>query len=463
MRPRSLVPWNHSGSASVGPQLEDGSRVAVVGGGPAGSLFAYFLLRLANSIDLELAVDIFEPRSFTYGGPAGCNHCGGIVSESLVQHLAMEGVNLPPTVVQRGIYSYVLHMDVGDVEIESPVSEQRIASVYRGNGPRGGEDVQWESFDGFLQKTAEKEGARIVPRLVTGLHRKHDLPVVTSLDGDPTTYDLVALATGVNSNFRQLLLSDLAVGEPKISRAFISEFRLGRDRILEVLGPSMHVFLLNIPRLEFAALIPKGDFVTMAMLGEGIERELVSEFLSNEVVEAAFPPGAMAAVCVCTPLLNVGGSVKPYGERVVLLGDMGVTRLYKDGIGAAFRTSKAAAETAIIHGISERQFQRHYMPICRELSRDNVYGRVIFFFMGTFRKLRFARKVVLRMTAAEQSTDKGRHLSWILWNLFTGSAPYRDVFVRALHPAFVLGLIRHALASLWPTVRREVKLEKQDS
>ncbi len=448
---------------SDGPQLEDGSRIAVVGGGPAGSLFAYFLLRLANAIDLELAVDIFEPRSFIHGGPAGCNHCGGIVSEALVQHLAMEGINLPTTVVQRGIYSYVLHMDVGDVEIESPVSEERIASVYRGNGPRCGENGQWESFDGFLQKMAEKEGARIVPRLVTGLQRENDLPVITSLGGDSATYDLVALATGVNSNFRQLMLDDVMVGEPKVSRAFISEFRLGRDRIHEVLGPSMHVFLLNIPRLEFAALIPKGEFITMAMLGEEIDRDLVGEFLGSEVVEAAFPSGTMAAGCVCTPRLNVGGSVKPYGERIVLLGDMGVTRLYKDGIGAAFRTSKAAAETAIIHGISEEQFQRHYMPTCRGIARDNAFGRAIFLFMGLFRRVQFARRVVLRMTAVEQSSDKVRHLSTILWNLFTGSAPYRDVFFRALHPGFIFGLIRHAMASLWLTRRREVKGEKLDS
>ena len=34
--------------------LQDGSRVAVIGGGPAGSFFTYFLLRMAEEIDLEL-------------------------------------------------------------------------------------------------------------------------------------------------------------------------------------------------------------------------------------------------------------------------------------------------------------------------------------------------------------------------------------------------------------------------
>lgn len=40
---------------------------------------------------------------------------GGIVSESLVQLLATEGINIPTKVAQKGIESYVLHMDVGSI------------------------------------------------------------------------------------------------------------------------------------------------------------------------------------------------------------------------------------------------------------------------------------------------------------------------------------------------------------
>ncbi len=442
-------------SAVAAPQLVDGSKVAVVGGGPAGSLFAYFLLRLANVIDLELEVDIFEPRRFTHAGPAGCNHCGGIISESLVQLLATEGINLPSSVVQRGIYSYMLHMDVGSVEIESPVLEQRIASVYRGNGPRGGEDMPWDSFDGYLQMTAEKEGARIVHQLVTGLTRDNGMPVVTTTDGNSSSYDLAVLATGVNSNFRQIIDEGFVEGLPEVSRTFISEFKAGREHIHDVLGDSMHVFLLDVPHLEFAALIPKGDYVTMAMLGDEIDRELVGTFLETAEVRRAFPVQTLPGVCTCAPLINVRGPERPYGDRVVMVGDMGVTRLYKDGIGAAFRTSKAAAETAIIHGISSTDFEDHYMPTCHDIAVDNKYGHVIFGFMTIFRKLRYARKVVLRMTAGEQQRSQGRHMSGILWNLFTGSAPYREVFFKMFHPAFLLGLMWNALATLLPTERRK--------
>jgi hypothetical protein len=58
------------GSSSL--QLNDGSNVAIVGGGPAGSYFAYFLLSMADMIDLDLQVDVYEPRNFLTPGPKSC-------------------------------------------------------------------------------------------------------------------------------------------------------------------------------------------------------------------------------------------------------------------------------------------------------------------------------------------------------------------------------------------------------
>jgi hypothetical protein len=60
---------------------------------------------MAEWAGIELEVDLYEPRDFSSPGPAGCNMCGEVISESLVQLLAAEGIELPPTVVQRGIDS----------------------------------------------------------------------------------------------------------------------------------------------------------------------------------------------------------------------------------------------------------------------------------------------------------------------------------------------------------------------
>jgi flavin-dependent dehydrogenase len=100
-----------------GLRLENGSRIAVIGGGPAGSFFSYFALQAAQRLGLQVQLDIFEPRDFSRRGPGNCNMCGGIISETLVQNLASEGINLPSDIIQRRIDSYFLHMDAGSVLI----------------------------------------------------------------------------------------------------------------------------------------------------------------------------------------------------------------------------------------------------------------------------------------------------------------------------------------------------------
>jgi flavin-dependent dehydrogenase len=443
----------------LGLSLEDGARVAVVGGGPAGSFFAHFLLTLAAEINLDISVDIWEPRSFTRSGPGGCNHCGGIVSESLVQILAAEGINLPLDVVQRGIESYVIHMDVGSVRIACPAGERRIAALYRGNGPRTGEASPWESFDGFLQKMAVRDGARLVRSLVTGIEWRRGIPHLLEAGGATTPYELVCVASGVNSNLASCLeRAGIRLGLPETMRTYICEFRSDPETIQQILGDSMHVFLLAIPRLEFAALIPKGEFVTMCLLGENVDQELVDTFLRAPEVTSCFSVDSTPCVCACSPLINIRGPRRPYADRLVLVGDSGVTRLYKDGIGAALRTAKAAAETAVFQGISAEDFGSHYGPICHKIALDNAIGKFMFSVTRGFKHARFSRRAIARMSMTEQAHEaSAKRLSSVLWNMFTGSAPYREILNDTLHPAFLSGMAWHLVRGAVST-RQETKV-----
>jgi flavin-dependent dehydrogenase len=242
---------------------------------------------------------------------------------------------------------------------------------------------------------------------------------------------------------------------PKTTRTYICEFRSSREEVQRILGDSMHVFLLDIPRLEFAAIIPKGEFVTMVMLGDEIDQELVHDFLNSPVVRQCFPTDVIPCVCTCSPLINMGGMRRPYADRLVLIGDSGVTRLYKDGIGAAFRTAKAAASTAVFQGISEEAFRKNYWPACKAIDTDNLIGKVIFAFTTIFKHSRLSRKAIFRMTSREQERDSQRHMSTVLWNMFTGSAPYREIFFRTFHPGFIAGLLWNLVLSVWPSTHRK--------
>ena len=103
--------------------------------------------------------------------------------------------------------------------------------------------------------------------------------------------------------------------------------------------------------------------------------------------------------------------------------------------------AKAAAATAIHQGISAEAFERHYAPTCRSITRDNAIGRLVFAVNEQLKRQRIARRAILRMVAREQaSRSSARRMSGVLWDLFTGSAPYREVLLATLHPAFLAGL-----------------------
>ncbi len=428
------------------PKLVDGSKVAVMGGGPAGSLFSYYILALAEMAGLSLEVDLWDPRDFLEPTPSACNMCGGIISETLVQNLATDGINLPPTVVQRGIESYMLHIDGRAVRIDTPVQEKRIASVYRGTGPRK-LDLSlktWKSFDGHLQKLAIDRGARPIRQRVTDVEWVDGRPRLSSGKGQGVSevYDLLAVATGVNSPALKLFdEAPVSYQPPGTTKTFIREYHLGEESIERRLGNSMHVFLLDIPGLEFAAIIPKLNCATVCLLGESIDKEIFQRFLDSPEVKRCLPGDLLMHdfACNCSPTMNVRGARRPFADRIVFIGDSGVTRLYKDGIGAAYRTAKAAARTAVFSGISTPDFERHFLPTCRSISADNRIGHVVFGVTGLIQKLDIGRRAVLHMVGREQADRRiPPRMSTVMWDMFTGSATYREIFLRTLHPAFLL-------------------------
>jgi flavin-dependent dehydrogenase len=430
--------------------------VAVIGGGPSGSFFSYFLLEAARRFGLQLEVDLYEPKEFSRPGPAGCNMCGGIISESLVQNLAAEGIILPPTVVQRGIDSYVLHLDVGSVKIATPLGEKRIASVYRGGGPRQVEETGWLSFDAFLLSLAVERGARRIADRIEEVCIRDRRPAVRTASGPFLPYDLVAVASGVNSATLHLFEPlGLHYRSPRTTKTNIREYCFDAATLARRLGSSMHVFLPNIPRLEFAAVIPKGRFASFCLLGREIDPNLLRQLTGCQEVKRCMPEGwdPEAQSCKCAPKMNVGAAIRPYGDRVVFVGDAGVTRLYKDGIGAAYRTAKAAATTAVFEGVSASALRKFYWPACRAIERDNRIGRLLFTATRIVQKSRLARRVMLQVVIREQeNAARPRHLSTILWDMFTGSASYGEILGRALNPGLWLALLR-ALA----TSTREVE------
>jgi flavin-dependent dehydrogenase len=437
--------------------LDEGSYIGVIGGGPAGSFFSYFILQMAQRIGMRLQVDIYERRDFNSLGPTGCNMCGGVISESLVQALSVEGINLPHDVVQRGIDSFLFHTEKETVNLYAPFREMRIATVYRGAGPKGTSQPRWQSFDRYLLEKATDSGARLICDRVTDIGWIEGKPQVHTKDGQPQVYDLVVGALGVNTPSLGLF-EKLGIGyeQPKTRKTSNVELELGSSHITTKLGNSMHAFLLDLPNLDFAALIPKGDYVTMCLIGDNITTGFVDSFVQNPVVgeylasKSDYGPGA----CRCAPLASLGDAVQPFGDRVVLIGDCAMARLNKDGIGSAYRVAKVAAVTALFRGVSDEDFRRGYWPICRTISNDNRYGRIIYRVVDIIKKRPLLKHAVMRMAANEQKNrGKQRRMSSVLWDMFTGSSSYHDVFFRCIHPGFWTRLFLNIITSIFVSPR----------
>ena len=466
-------------------RLDHGSHVAVIGGGPAGSFFSYFLLDMAERIGLKIQVDIFEPRDFDLPAPAGCNMCGGVLYESLVQSLAVEGINLPKTVVQRGIQYNKLHLDIGSVQIQTPRHEKRIATTFRGLGPRGLMDFSRKGLDSFLLKLAVNKGARHIRGRVEDIRRfrneeangpKAELMQVKIPGGEFQTYDLVAVTTGVNTAISKLFREmDFSYKPPRTAKLVVREYYLGEEEVSKYLGSAFHAFLLDIPGLDYGAVIPKGNYMTVCLLSSqgDLHPKAMDTFVNHPAVKSILPPDFSAAhfVCWCGPRINVQGSTRPFGDRIVFIGDSGVSRLYKDGIGAAYRSAKAAARTAIFQGVAAQDFRRYYLPLCRKMENDNRIGRFLFMITGQMKKTQFVRRAVLRMVSREQagkaSVESG--MSMVMWDMLTGGAPYKQILRRALNPVFLIRFFWSMIVSLFsrseaiPTAHVASDLDQNDN
>ncbi len=422
--------------------LNDDSHIAVIGGGPTGSFFSIFALKMAKLIGKDIGITIFEPRDFSRDGPGGCNRCGGIISELLVQNLAIEGINLPDTVVRRGIHSYNLHTECGSVSIETPSQGKTIATVYRGGGPKG-TNIKMESFDHFLLQHAIREGAILSPLRIDRIEYGSRKPILFSKEGRVMEADLVVGAVGVNSPSTKIF-EDIGFGykKPKTVTTAIAELVFDEHTVSRYFGNSIHLFLLPAKNIKFAAMIPKGTYVTVVILGKDTNVTTVKNFMEIPVVKKLLPEGTQSTpVCVCLPKMNVKAPEVPFDDRIVICGDSGSTRLFKDGIGAAYYMGKAAAKTSVFEGVSKQHFQENYYKAYRSLITDNHYGKYLYLFTDLYRKNKMMTKGMLKVVQKEQKDPHSRKpLSSILWDMFTGNERYKKIFFRAMNMKMHLNL-----------------------
>ncbi|NIW45418.1 MAG: hypothetical protein GWN30_11900, partial [Gammaproteobacteria bacterium] len=64
---------------------------------------------------------------------------------------------------------------------------------------------------------------------------------------------------------------DIGYTPPETTKTYLREYYLGREMVTKTLGNAIQIFLLDIPRLKFGMIIPKGDYLTVGLLGKDID------------------------------------------------------------------------------------------------------------------------------------------------------------------------------------------------
>src|SRR5208283_1488191 len=149
---------------------------------------------------------------------------------------------------------------------------------------------------------------------------------------------------------RKTLIFELDVGEDYLKR------NMNRE-IYFIESGSKHL------AVEHTALIPKGRFLTVAMIGKCIDaatlphdtHQIVGDFLSLPQIDRILPGIAAAPLaCACAPRMTVTAATFPFGDRFAIIGDAAGSRLNKDGLYSAHATARRLAETVLHEGVDKQ-------------------------------------------------------------------------------------------------------------
>ena len=447
--------------------LPQDAAVVVVGGGPAGSFFAVRALRRARQLGRTLDLTIFERKTevcfcqpVAFSSWEGCNYCAGGISPRLADVLRENAITLPEEVVEGRASEVIVHGDWKDIDLPIPEGREML-SVFRGSRPRR-RSHRYENFDSFLLLQAEQEGARVLQADVRELRRSSTgRPVVgyrlvTEETDREIEADFLVFAAGVNrvpgmdlgADPVYAALAQLLPGlrPPRVRTAVICEMQ-AQAGLLRSMEGEVHFAQHGSKELdiEMCSLIPKGDWMTVVLLGESIDRAGPSEYLriaesymALPHIRRLLPRGAqLRTACACAPNMVVSGARQPFGERIALVGDAAVSRLYKDGLFSAFVTSSALADCMLTEGVDQASLKRRYRPVLRGFQRDNRYGRLVFLLSRVVFSHPLLSRIAYQALLTERKTKpaRRRRLADSLWSIASGDSSYRAILRTMFCPA----------------------------
>jgi len=403
--------------------------VVIIGGGPGGAGTALALHRLANTLGRSIHITVVEGKVFE--GEQHYNQCAGVLSPPLPELLAELDVPFPHHLTRGVITGYVLHVNGRSLLLDG---DQHPSIALR--------RVQ---FDAYLLEQVRQRGIRVHSARVIDLEFHHHRVMVYT-DNAPLEADVVVGAFGLDEGTAALFRRLTGYQPPRALSSVVTKYHPGEDGMTAFGSRLIHAFLPAHPRIEFGAVTPKGNHLTINIAGKHVDAPLMADFLRDPEVRTVLPnldeanPKHPKDLYFFKGRFPLSLAKHYYGDRYVMVGDAaGLVRAFKGkGVTAAVQTGTRAAETILRHGIGRAAFDRHYRTANQDIIRDLPYGQLM-----RLLTIRAAQWGLMRpvLQAAEGRGDLQR----ALFGAVSGHDPYIEVLRRVLRPRAVLAILRALL------------------
>lgn len=436
--------------------ITSGSEIAIIGGGPAGSLFASFACDYASRRGIDVNITIYSNRKFSDAGPKGCKGCVGVINERLNEKLKREGIVLPRELIMQIIDGYHFTSKGGELYVKKKTKVDDIVTMFRGNGPfcsplSGG-------FDGFLLEHAKKMGARVVQDTVRNVifpQNKWGKIIVEDSDGLHQV-DLLIGAFGIRSSIIEKFHKTGYI-PPETTKSCLVEIDYEKQYIEKLIKNTIYIYSFGMHGIDYGIIIPKKRFLTIGIVGKDANMTKLHNFLSSFLISKMLPDYPKIC-CQCCTRIPVTNAKNPFSDRLLIIGDAGYSRYYKNGLESAFSSAQIAARSVFESGISKEAFQQYYYPLCKQMFiSENFYGRMLFKLNNIISSHEILSTA--HMDIARKDERKGhQHLDDIQWNMFTGHESYKNIFWDFFEPRLQLELLIEAVKEILERLSKKCKL-----
>jgi flavin-dependent dehydrogenase len=410
---------------SLGP-LADGGKVVIIGGGPGGTACALKLRREADRLGRKVAITVVENKQFS--GEHHYNQCSGVLSPPLCDLIENDlGVPFPNHLVQRTVQGYILHTNRTSIVLKAGKDEA--VALRR---------VQYDAY--MLDKTREC-GIQVLTARVVDVEFHQDRVLVYT-DNKSLEADVVVGAFGLDEGSASIFTRQTAYRQPRSLDAVVTKYHAEGDEMAEF-DSYIHAFIPRNSAIEFGAITPKGNHLTINIAGRHVDADLMKGFLEIPAIRSLLRDGRTVEPDAPDGLHVFKGHFPRsiarsyYGDRYVMVGDAaGLMRAFKGkGVTSAVQTGIRAAQTILEVGFSEEAFRRRYVAANQDIIRDLPYGKImrwLVIYMARFNLL----DAVIRV--AEQDA----RLRQALFGAVSGHASYRRVFADSFNAATVWAVFR---------------------